>query len=210
MERLTSTGILYCISLEQKMKSLARTLLLSIALVSLSAEAAMEVSGVKFADTYQVGNQPLMLNGAGVRVKIVVDVYAAGLYLPKKDTTDVGAVNQSGAKSVQIVLLRDLTGEEFAEAMVKGFKANNLATDVAKYQAKLDDIRALMMGFGSVKKGTTIHIDFTPGTGTRVLMDGKPKGPEIAGDDFNHALLRIWLGQKPVDSDLKHAMLGIR
>ncbi|MES2091690.1 MAG: chalcone isomerase family protein [Pseudomonadota bacterium] len=192
------------------MKYLARALLLSTTLASMPTWAAIEVNGVKFADTYQVGSQPLMLNGAGVRVKIIVDVYAAGLYLPKKDTTDTGAVSQSGAKSVQIVLLRELTGEEFATAMIKGFKANNAETDVARHQAKLEEIRTLMVGLGTVKKGTSIHIDFTPGAGTRVLMDGKPKGPEIVGDDFNQALLRIWLGQKPVDSDLKHAMLGAK
>ena len=191
------------------MKSFARSLLIfSALLASMTAWSAVDINGIKFPDTYQVGNQALTLNGAGVRVKVIVDVYAAGLYLPKKDSTAIGAVSQPGSKSVQIVLLRNLTGEDFADAMIKGFKANNVEADVAKYQAKLDDIRSLMMGFGAVKKGTSIHIDFTPGAGTRVLMDGAPKGPEIVGDDFNQALLRIWLGKKPVDADLKHAMLG--
>ena len=30
----------------------------------------------------------------------------------------------------------------------------------------------------------------------------------IAGDDFYNALLRIWIGDKPVDADLKKGMLG--
>jgi len=47
-----------------------------------------------------------------------------------------------------------------------------------------------------------------PGTGTRVLVDGAPKGKPIAGDDFYRGLLRIWLGDKPVDADLKKGMLG--
>jgi hypothetical protein len=51
-------------------------------------------------------------------------------------------------------------------------------------------------------------LDFVPGTGTRVLVDGAAKGKPIAGDEFYKGLLRIWLGDKPVDGDLKKAMLG--
>ncbi len=191
------------------MKSLTRKLVLSVALAaSWHAWAAVEIKGAKFNDTYQLANQALQLNGAGVRVKIVIDVYAAGLYVPHKEHNATALISQPGPKSMQIVLLRDLTGEDFADAMVKGFKKNNSDADVAKYQPKLDEIRALMMGFGQVKKGTSIHIDNTPGVGTRVLVDGVQKGPEMTGDDFYAALLRIWLGSSPVDSDLKEALTG--
>lgn len=194
------------------MKSFARKLLLSAIVAAtlpvFSAEAAIEIKGAKFNETYQLANQPLQLNGAGVRVKVIVDVYAAGLYVAKKEHSAAALLSQPGPKSMQIVLLRDLTGEDFADAMIKGFRKNNSDADIAKYQAKLDDIRTQMMGFGSVKKGTTIRIDHTPGSGTRVLVDGVPKGTEIPGDDFYGALLRIWLGNSPVDSDLKDALMG--
>ena len=36
---------------------------------------------------------------------------------------------------------------------------------------------------------------------------GDDKGT-IAGEDFNRALLRIWLGEQPADASLKKAMLG--
>lgn len=191
------------------MKSFTRKLVLSaIVLSTLPAWAAIDVKGAKFSDTYQLANQALYLNGAGVRVKIVVDVYAAGLYVPKKEHSAAGLISQIGPKSMQIVLLRDLTGEDFADAMVKGFRKNNSEADVAKYQAKIDEIRDMMMGFGPVKKGSTIRIDHTPGSGINVLIDGVPKGGEVCPDDFFAAVLKIWLGNSPVDSDLKDALLG--
>jgi len=193
------------------MKSITRKLvLIALWAMALPARAIVEIKGVKFNDTYQMGNQALQLNGAGVRVRIVVDVYAAGLYGPHKEHNATALISQPGPKSMQIVLLRDLTGEDFAEAMVKGFRKNNSDNDVAKYQPKLEEIRTLMMGFGQVKKGTSIHIDNTPGSGTRVLVDGVQKGAEMAGDDFYAALLRIWLGNSPVDSDLKEALIGAK
>ena len=193
------------------MNSLTRKLILSTVLATaLPAFAAIDVKGVKFNDTYQLANQPLQLNGAGIRVKIIVDVYAAGLYVVKKEHSSAALLSEAGPKSMQIVLLRDLSGEEFADAMIKGFKKNNSDNEVAKFQAKLDELHNLMMGFGEVKKGTSIHIDNTPGVGTRVLVDGVQKGSDVAGEEFYAALLRIWLGNSPVDSDLKDALLGAK
>jgi hypothetical protein len=57
------------------------------------------------------------------------------------------------------------------------------------------------------KKGMSIALDWT-GTATEVLIDGKPAGAAIEGDDFYAALLRIWLGDKPVQDDLKRSLLG--
>jgi hypothetical protein len=194
--------------MENTMKHFAYTIVLATAALALPALAATEVKGVKFPDTYQTAGQTLQLNGAGVRVKVIVDVYAAGLYVVKPGTSASTVIDQSGPKSMEIVLLRDLTGEDFADATVKGFKANNSAADQAKFQAKLDEIKTMMVNFGAVKKGTVIHIDFVPGEGTHVLVDGKRRGPEITGDEFQQAVLRIWLGNKPVDEDLKHSLLG--
>lgn len=194
--------------MKHDLKHFARAWVTVAALAALPAMAVTEVKGVKFPDTYQLNGQTLQLNGAGVRVKVIIDVYAAGLYVVKPDTNATTLVGQAGPKSMEIVLLRDLTGEDFADATVKGFKANNSAADQAKFQSKLEEIKTMMVNFGQVKKGSVIQIDFVPGEGTHVLIDGKRRGPEVTGDDFQQAVLRIWLGNKPVDDDLKHSLLG--
>ena len=51
-------------------------------------------------------------------------------------------------------------------------------------------------------------ITWVPGTGTRVILDGKEAGAPIAGEDFYRALLRVWLGPRPVQNNLKKALLG--
>lgn len=178
--------------------------------LTLQAHAAVEVRGVKFADTTTVAGQALQLNGAGVRVKVIIDVYAAGLYVGKRDASAQALLSQSGAKSMQIVLLRDLTGEDFADAMIKGFHKNNTDADVARFQGRLDELRKTMVSFGTVKKGTAIQLNLVPGAGIRTLVDGAQKGADIQGDDFYAALLKIWLGAKPVDDDLKSGLLSAK
>jgi hypothetical protein len=53
-----------------------------------------------------------------------------------------------------------------------------------------------------------VLIDWLPENGTRLTVNGQVKGKDIAGEDFYKALLKIWLGNKPVQDDLKQALLG--
>ncbi len=189
--------------------SLAGLLLALACLVTPPAWAVREVRGVKFSDSSPLGGQVLQLNGVGVRVKVIVDVYAAGLYLPHKEASPTNIFDMPGPKSMHIVLLRDLTGEDFADAMIKGFRKNNSDSDNAKYLPRIEAIRDNMLTFGNVKKGTSIHIDFVPGAGTRAVIGGVQKGNDIPGEDFYAALLKIWLGNHPVDTSLKEDLLGV-
>lgn len=59
-----------------------------------------------------------------------------------------------------------------------------------------------------LKKGDTIAIDFTPGQGTVILINGKQAAEPIADPAFYTMLLKIWLGDKPADARLKDALLG--
>ena len=45
------------------------------------------------------------------------------------------------------------------------------------------------------------------GAGTAVAKNGETLGT-IDGDDFNTALLAIWLGERPADRGLKKRLLG--
>ncbi|TAK85709.1 MAG: hypothetical protein EPO12_03180 [Aquabacterium sp.] len=180
----------------------------AILITQLPAQAAIDVKGVKFEDNTQVGGQSISLNGAGVRTKFFMSVYAAGLYVPKKDGSAQTLVAQSGPKSVHAVLLMNLTAAEFADALVKGFTANHTPQEMTKLQSRLDELKNLIYSFGEAKKGMALHLDFVPGAGTRVLVDGQQKGKDIPGEDFYQGLLKIWLGEHPVDSDLKGSLTG--
>ena len=65
-----------------KKSTVVLTVAFAIALVA-SSGRAMEVSGVKFDDKIDVGGVPLVLNGAGLRTKVMLKIYVVGLYVPK-------------------------------------------------------------------------------------------------------------------------------
>ncbi|MES2090544.1 MAG: chalcone isomerase family protein, partial [Pseudomonadota bacterium] len=92
------------------LKSLALALgLVVLSSLPMTASASAEVAGVKFDDGYVLGGQPLVLNGAGLRSKMIVKVYAVALYLPEKDRNANGVLAQKGAKSLHIAMLRDVS-----------------------------------------------------------------------------------------------------
>lgn len=57
--------------------------------------------------------------------------------------------------------------------------------------------------------GESFTVDYPPGTGTTILINGKPAGEPIKEAEFFSALMKVWLGPKPADGTLKEALLGV-
>jgi hypothetical protein len=186
--------------------------LLAVASLSLLSGAVaaqvVEIEGVKFEPTVQVGGTALQLNGAGIRTRAVFKVYAAGLYVPQKANAAATLLAQKGPRRVAIGMLRNVDAESFASALNDGLKANLTEQQMAGFKAQVDALNANLKAVGEAKKGDLIHFEFTPEAGTRVLVNGQPRGTAIPGDDFFAAVLRIWIGDKPVDGGLKKALVG--
>ncbi len=79
---------------------------------------------------------------------------------------------------------------------------------VAAEVAGVKQLATIMAEMKEAKKGMRITLDWLPAAGTQVTVEGKPAGAPVPGDDFYRALLRIRLGDKPVQDDLKKALLG--
>lgn len=175
-----------------------------------SGAVAAEVSGVKFEDraTLQPGGPTLVLNGAGLRTKFVFKVYAAGLYLSERKAGAAEVLALAGPKRVSMVMLRDLKAEDLVNALNEGMEKNSPAAELEKLKPQTAELTRTMASIGEAKKGDVIALDFLPETGTRVLVNGAAKGSPIAGADFYRALLRVWLGDNPVEEGLKKALLG--
>lgn len=186
-----------------------RKLLAALMLTVLTAMAqAVEVEGVKFDPTVQVGGQPLQLNGAGVRTRLMFKVYAAGLYVPQKSNSAATLLSQKGPRRVAIGMLRNVDADTFVGALNDGLKANLSAEQLAGFKPQIDALNATFKEIGEARKGDRIDFEFTPDGGTRIVVNGTPRGTAIPGEGFFEAVLRVWLGDKPVDADLKRGMLG--
>ena len=168
---------------------------------------AAEVAGIKLEDKDRVANAELTLNGAGLRKRAFFQVYAIGLYLPEKRTAAGEAIGAAGPKRVLIHMLRDIDADQFSGALTDGMKDNVSEAEMKALEPRVKQFVAIMGEMKEAKKGTRIALDWTA-AGTQMTVEGKATGAAIPGEDFYRALLKIWLGENPVQADLKKALLG--
>jgi len=174
-----------------------------------SPAAVVEVAGVKYDSSLSVGGQTLQLNGAGIRYKAVFKVYTAGLYLGSKANSTEAVLAAPGPKRLHIVMLREVDGNELGRLFTKGMEQNAPREEFGKAINGVLRVAEVFASRKSLSNGEHFSIDYIPGTGSVVLLNGKPQGAPIKEPEFFSALLRIWLGKSPADDQLKDALLGI-
>ena len=180
----------------------------ALLLLATFVASAAEIAGVRIDDKTRVANAELALNGAGLRKRVFFQVYAIGLYLPQKSSSAAAVLEQPGPKRVAIHMLRDVGADAFTEALADGIRANRSEADTRALEPRIKELAAIMAEVKEAKKGMAIALEWQPPTGTVMLVNGAARGKPIAGEDFYRALLRIWIGDKPVQDDLKKALLG--
>jgi hypothetical protein len=190
---------------------LFRITVLATGILSTSAlvqGATVEISGVKLEDRAVVGGSTLKLNGAGVRYKAVFKVYTAGLYLSDKASTPEAVMAATGPKRMTITMLRDIDSGELGKLFSRGMEDN---MDRKAFSRLIPGVLRMSQVFSDHKRlqtGETFVLDWIPGTGTVLTVKGKVEGDPFVEPEFFNALMRIWLGQKPADWQLKDALLG--
>lgn len=190
------------------MRSLYRCLLyinISLLLTALPAQAGTKIAGIELADSYQIGEHSLLLNGAGIRSKLFVKVYVGALYLGEPSSSSTAILATEGAKSMQMtVLYKAVEAEKITNGWNDGFEAN---LDDSELQTLKDRLRTFNALFPDLHKGDRVHMDYSPDTGTRVSVNDEQLGI-IEGADFFVALLKVWIGDQPADKNLKKGLLG--
>src|SRR5258706_16384382 len=106
----------------------------------------------------------------------------------------------------QLNVLSDVGRGQMVEALVGGENEANSPADVTAVKVQTDQLASIMKSIGQLKEGNVLTFDFVDGA-TKVGLNGSAKG-SIAGEAFNTALMNAWLGDNPVQADLKKGMLG--
>jgi len=182
----------------------------SVRTVSLFCLGLFVASGVVLADNAQAARPErieLVLNGEGIRNFLFLDIYQVALFLPQKLTDPQAVLNRDLPRRVRITLLREVSAERDLEFLLGGLEDNNSAEEMALIQAPLDQFMHLIRELGTVAKGSIVQLDYAPGIGTRVWLNQRLLGA-VPGVAFNRSLLKIWLGERPIQKSLKRALLG--
>jgi long-chain acyl-CoA synthetase len=176
------------------------------ALLAVPGLQAAEVAGVKVDERITVAGSELVLNGAGLRTKVFIKVYVGALYAGQKSTSAAALLDSTGPRRMSMRLLRDVDSDALYGALADGLKANHSEAELAALKPQIDQFAGIMKKIGNARTGDTVGIDFAA-DGVGVSFNGESRG-RVAGAPFAKALLKVWLGDNPVDAGLKKALLG--
>jgi len=188
-----------------------RRIALAALLLWATAAGAVNVGGAKLPDSVRVtpAGPELVLNGAGERRILLFRIYAIGLYLPARAKTLPEVLALKGPKRMLLVMLRnEVTAKQVHEHVVDRMADGTQPEEMAVMKARLDDLDKIIQAEQVIQRGGTIALDYVPGKGTVIRVNGIAKGAPIAGEDFYNALLRIWLGERAKSASLRDALLG--
>jgi hypothetical protein len=138
-----------------------------------------------------------------------VQVYDLALYLPRKAGSAEAALGMAGPKRLAFIALRDLPGTDLGLAFIKGLQANNSSDAVQRHAASSTRLIEIFSGKSKLSTGDSFAMDYLPGKGTQFFIQGEAQGAPVGDAEFFGMVLRIWLGPRPVDADLRDALLGI-
>jgi hypothetical protein len=187
------------------------TVLLAGSLVgtAVAQEIVEPRSGVTFAP--KMG--PTSLLGLGVRSKMMgkVKVYAAGLYVADSALAGPLAAHKGQTNTPAFYLA--LVSGDFEKAMVLKF-VRDVSTDQVRdaFRDSLKGANAakvdLLLGyFSDTKNGQEYVFHVTPAGVLEVKVAGLKKVP-IKDKAFAASVFGIWLGEKPIQDELKKELVS--
>lgn len=176
-----------------------------VLLMAVSGAAAKEIGGKNLPESITAGKDTLVLNGAGVRVKWFMDIYAGGLYLKQKNQDPQAIINADEPMAIKMHTISGLMSDEKMETAYREGFEKALNGNTAPIQAKIEKFIAAHKG--EINKDDVFDLVYVPGEGVSVYKNGRMI-TTIEGMDFKKPMFAIWLGEEPADSGLKTGMLG--
>jgi hypothetical protein len=190
----------------------ALALVLGLALPLRSQELAEPRSGARFV--LESDGQALL--GLGLRVKkiafVKVNVYAVALYVP--DAALDGPLSAYRGRPASPELFRDLVRGDFGKRLVLRFlrdlERDQIAGAMRGALAGRSDARLLerfVSYFTELKQGEECELRWLPGGSLEVSLAGLTR-PPIDDKDFAAAVFGIYLGDQPLQEDIKRGLVS--
>lgn len=183
-------------------------LLTALSGVNLGPAWAATLDGQQFDDTAVLSDRTLRLNGLGLRGVAWVKAFVAGLYLPAPTRDSVQVLTMPGPKRLRLKIMLDAPSHELTKSLTSRIARNETEAAQAQMGERLTRLAGHLDSMGDLRVGDTIDIDFMPESGIVLRLNERPIGTPVVGDDLYRSVLKIFVGDRPVDKRLKEGLLG--
>jgi hypothetical protein len=150
----------------------------------------------------------LALNGWGVRRRFGVDVYEVALYAQDRSNSPADHLTLAKRSRLAIRFLRELDNEQFTRVLLAALKER---VNMTETPTMVDTMLKFSEVFSSVpvfKVGDQVTVTISGGGRMDFTINGDSKGfKPITEAALARGLLSIYVGDKPIDPELKRDML---
>jgi len=180
--------------------------IICVLLLATSPVQAKRIAGVNLKESIKLGKTNFILNGAGQRSKLFIDLYIAALYLPHKSQNAQGIIDSNQEMFIQIHVISNLiTSENLSRGTAEGF-SKSTRNNTEAIQTQIDEF---LSAFSEpVEIGDIFEIVYQPESGVTVVKNRHITKRIPVSLEFKRALFGIWLSDNPAQSSLKNSMLG--
>ncbi len=179
---------------------------IAVTVLALCAMAADMPVEKHFPQTIALGQTSIHLNGTGIHEFLFMDIYQAGLYLPKKETTTEAILEGNSPIRARLYMLGSVSASHFVLVLRDGLVANTTQAEVDSRYKEIMHFFDMMEKLGHLDEGTLVDLDFVNGQ-TSIRLNGKPFVSHLGDRVFYNLILKIWLGDEPISKDVKKGLL---
>ena len=180
-----------------------RQIFVALLILFVFSISAIEIGGIELPDNYNLNDNNLLLNGAGLRKKVIIKVNACGLYLQSQENNAEKILNSNTDIAIRMhFIYKEVDNEKLITAWNEGFASTGASEtfveEIAKFNSFFDK---------PALKNDIYMITYDQTNGTSVYVNDTLIG-SIAGKNFRKAVFSIWLGENSALPKLKKALLG--
>lgn len=168
---------------------------------------AATLEGQRFDDTMLLSERTLRLNGLGLRGVAWVKAFVAGLYLsaPTKDAAQ--AIAMQGPKRLRLKIILAAPSHELTKSLIRRINRHEPQPVKTKLEDRLPKLASMIDSLGDLQPGDTLDLDYIPDKGLTLRYNDKAVGDALPGEDLYRAVLKIFVGDHPVDRRMKEGLL---
>jgi Chalcone isomerase-like len=165
-----------------------------------------QVEGVTLPKVFQWNDLALPLSGAGLRTQFFFNVVVIALYGSIDSSDPSGSTRVNFPVVVDIHFLRDVDWDDITAELDYGLKANQTKEEMMILAPAIKQFDAVIKTAGEVKEGSTLSLLLRE-SDVEVRLNKKLLGTNST-PGLSTALIKIWLGDHPIQESVKKALLG--
>jgi hypothetical protein len=177
-------------------------LLVALPVATVAAEASPA--------TTVLAGKTIKLVGSGFRYKGPFKVNFVEIFAADRFASLDELARQDGPKRVSMTIQQDVSSNFMGKSLTRGIEDNVSKSEFSPLIPSLIRLGDMFNEHKSLAAGSKVLIDWVPGVGTVITINGVQQGDAFKDPGLFKAILAIWLGPVPVDFKLKDALLGIK